>query len=153
MSEWKPEPEVGQIVLAEKSTNEWVEAEYLGKPTTPFRGGSFEGMAFATADESKQLFYAYNFKPLQTKADKYRDEQIEQIRKQLIKLNHVDPKVTAARLYKMSGVRVIADNEFIGRELTDEQIDGLAKDYSYPSHGDRVSLISAVQKAIKGDRG
>lgn len=149
MSDWMPE--VGKRCLAQvypngRSPVEWQECEVLKL--------NHNGLHAVLVDST--LYWCATLKPIQTEAGKYRDEQIEKIGS-LTNCGGRDPLILivadAESAYEQ-GVRVLADNEFIGRDMTNEQIDALISDYkSYNKQGfltdDTESIINAVLSIIK----
>lgn len=128
--------EVGQLICAEKSTGEWVEAEVLklpeeiGRPI-PCRQNNKTGC----------LFYAWNYKPTQTQSDKYQDEQIEKIKNACLNVARADNHYEA--LYDI-GVRVLGPDDVICKPLSQDVRREIAQDL-----GITISDVMAVERELK----
>lgn len=85
--------------------------------------------------------------PVQTEADKKRDEQIEAITNALYAVanrNNETLQDDAVTLYA-KGVRVIAPDEYVVKRLTDEQKDRLCDILSFPAGH---KFVDAVQREL-----
>lgn len=131
-------PEVGQIVLAERSTSEWVEAEFLGQPK-----GDFKGMAFAKTAKSKELFYAFSWKHLKTEAEIKREEAVADMKAVFDKLTCLPDESFFGKLY---------DEGYKKLSLSDEEIDEfVGKTAQRETHLNLNKFARLFLKHLKGE--
>lgn len=144
-------PEVGQeceYTCGKTEGCTWINCEFVGKLSS----GSH--VLFIDGDYKSYHPWQIRYRPIQSKADRYRDEQIKAMSE--IDMDWGESgietlgKYNAVILYD-AGVRVLAPDERIGKRLTDEQIRILAQENIGDKGENRIELINAVQNTIFGE--
>lgn len=127
-------PEVGELV-------EYVDVELEGEGfiTRPAEFvAEYKGKYILAFPDMSGGVVASDIRPVKSEADKYRDEQVQQLSVALL----MKQLVTAGDLYDY-GCRVIAPDEYVVKALTDEQRANIRRG-TYVSDCD----IEAVQREL-----
>lgn len=115
----------------------------------------FENGDYAIRAHNGELKYCDKFRPVQTPADKYREEQIEKMcqsmpsKPRADSISYEHKKIIASALYD-KGCRILAPDEFVAKRLTDEQIEDVLTKFNFIRRSAVHNIIDAVQNAVLG---